>query len=128
MAEDEKKKLTVHEVFRKASEILHSIRPQPAAILIADILAELKAKLAAPPEAEPAPKDLEAAVGKIDELVGKLETPPKVKPDFKAVLEAAHAPPPPPVEAVDAPATPGGAPAHDAPHPPHADAKNKKAS
>jgi hypothetical protein len=100
-------KLTIPEVMRKASELLHSVRPQPPAILIADVLNELKAVLTALPEGEPAPKTLEEAIGRIDALVGKLEPAPKVKPNFKAVIEAATAPPPPPVEAVDAPAAPG---------------------
>jgi hypothetical protein len=120
---------TVHEVLRYASEVLHATRPQPAAVLIADILAELKAKLLAPPEHEAPPKDLEDAIGKIEAKIGKLKDPPKNKPDFKAVLEAAHAPPPPPVPAVDAPSAPGAAPGGPPPPPEHhADAKNKKAS
>jgi hypothetical protein len=113
---------TVPDVLRYASEVLHSTRPQPPAVLIADILVELKAKLTAPIGHEPPPKDLEEAISRIEAKVGKLKDPPKNKPDFKSVLEAAHAKPPPPVPAVDAPAEPGP------PAPEHHDAKNKKAS
>jgi hypothetical protein len=126
MAEKEAEKLTVHDVLRKASEILHSVYPQPAPVLIADVLMELKSKLTAAPEREAPPKDLEDAISKIDALIGKLDPAPKVKPDFKAVLEAAHAPPPPPVPAVEAPATPGGAKEQHQEQ--HHDAKNKRAS
>jgi hypothetical protein len=117
--------VTVPDVLRYASEVLHATRPQPPAVLISDILAELKAKLTAPIEHEPPSKDLEEAISRIDAKIGKLKDPPKNKPDFKAVLEAAHAKPPPPVPSVEAPAEPGPS---GPPAPEHHDAKNKKAS
>lgn len=120
---------TPHEVSRYAIEQLHAIRPQPAAILIADVLAELKSKLNTPVEVEPAPKDLDEALSRIEAKLGKLDPPLKNKPDFKGVLEAAHAAPPPPVPAVDAPSEPGGKPPvqHEQHHEQHAK-QDKKAS
>ncbi len=81
--------MTAHEVLRYATDQLHAIRPQPAPILIAQVLYELKAKLTPPPEVEDPPKDFADAVSKIEAKIGKMESPPKVKPDFKSILEAA---------------------------------------
>lgn len=102
-----KEKLTAGEVLRKATELLHStVEPTPA-ILVADVLSALKGAIDAGPKKEPPPKNLDEAVAKINELVGKIDPPLESKPDFKAMLEAAKAPPPPKVEAVVAPDQPG---------------------
>jgi hypothetical protein len=84
---------TADEVLRYASDQLHAIRPQPAPILIAQALQELDAKLHPLPEVEDPPKDFAEAIGKIEAKLGKMEHPPKDKPDFKALLEAAKPPP-----------------------------------
>jgi hypothetical protein len=81
--------MNAHEILRYATDQLHSIRPQPAPILIAQVLYEIKAKLMLPPEVEDPPKDFADAVSKIEAKIGKMEHPPKVKPDFKPILEAA---------------------------------------
>ncbi len=95
---------TADEILRYAGDTLHAIRPQPAPVLIAEALYELKAKLTAPPEGEAPAKDFAEAISRIEAKVAKLQPPLKHKPDFKNVLEAAK----PPAE--------------------HHDAKNKKAS
>jgi len=102
-------KLTGGQVMHKATEILHStVEPIPA-VLIADTLATLKGAITAGPKKEPPPKNLEEAISKIDELVGKIDPPLENKPDFKAILESAKAEPPPKVEATVAPDQPGEA-------------------
>ena len=102
-------KLTGSEVMRKASELLHSTVEVTPGVYIADVLNALRGAINAGPAKEPPPKNLEEAISKIDELVAKIEPPLASKPDFKAIIEAAKAPPPPKVEAVDAPAEPQAA-------------------
>jgi len=97
-------KLSGAEVLRKASELLHSTLEPAPGVLIADVLNALKGAITAGPKKEAPPKDLAAAVAAIEGLVGKIDPPLEHKPDFKAILEAAKAAPPPPVPAVDAPA------------------------
>ena len=102
-------KLTGSEVMRKASELLHStVEPTPG-VYIADVLNALRGAINAGPAKEPPPKNLEEALGKINELVGKIDPPLENKPDFKAIIEAAKAEPPPKVEAVHAPDEPQAA-------------------
>jgi hypothetical protein len=79
---------TPDEVLRYASDTLHTIRPQPASILIAEALHELKAKLTAPVESEAPAKDFAEGISRIEAKVAKLQPPLKHKPDFKSVLEA----------------------------------------
>ena len=97
-------KLTGAEVMRKATELLHTAVETIPGVFIADVLNALRGAINAGPAKPPPAKNLEDAISKIDALVGKLDPPLEHKPDFKAILEAAKAAPPPPVPAVDAPA------------------------
>jgi hypothetical protein len=84
--------MTAGEIIRYAGDLLHGLRPQPAPVLIAETLYELKAKLEAPPEGEPPPKDFAEAISRIEAKVAKMQPPLKHKPDFKNVLESAKPP------------------------------------
>jgi hypothetical protein len=80
-------KKTKKEVMRYATEQLHAVRPQPAGI--PDMLAALQNALdeadeeKAAEKVEEPPKDFQEALSRIDAAVGKLENPPKEKPDLK---------------------------------------------
>ena len=82
---------TTDEVLRYAGEQLHAVQPQPAPILIHEALYALKASLTAAPEVEPPAKNFAEAISRIEAKIGKLHPPLKHKPDFKHLLEAAHA-------------------------------------
>ncbi|PWT76642.1 MAG: hypothetical protein C5B60_03925 [Chloroflexi bacterium] len=89
------------QIIRHASDLLHGLRPQPPAVIISDVLTELRNSLTEHPTPEKA-KDFEDALGKITAMCGKLDPAPAKMPDFKAMMESLKAEPPPPVEAVDA--------------------------
>jgi hypothetical protein len=80
-------KMSRKEVMRYATEQLHAVRPQPAGI--PDMLAALQISLdeaeieEATKDIEDPPKDFQEALSRIDKAVGKLEHPPKEKPDLK---------------------------------------------
>jgi hypothetical protein len=83
----EKEKKTKKEVMRYATEQLHAVRPQPAGIpdmlaALQNALDEADAEKEAETVEEP-PKDFNEAISRIDTAVGKLENPPKEKPDLK---------------------------------------------
>lgn len=101
--------MTGSEVMRKATELLHSTVEVTPGVYIADVLNALQGAITAGPAKEPPPKNLEEAISKIDELVAKIDPPLANKPDFKAIIEAAKAEPPPKVEAVHAPDEPQAA-------------------
>jgi hypothetical protein len=79
-------KLTRKQVMRYATDQLHAVRPQPAGI--PDMLAALDNALidaeisAATVDEEEPPKDVKEAISRIDAAVGKMEHPPKQKPDL----------------------------------------------
>jgi hypothetical protein len=82
-------KMTRKEVMRYATEQLHAVRPQPAGI--PDMLAALDGALiqaeveAMMGDEEDPPKNVGEAISRIDAAVGKMEHPPKAKPDLKAM-------------------------------------------
>jgi len=83
-------KLSKKQVMRYATEQLHAVRPQPAGI--PDMLAALQDALNAADDAaeaekeEAPPKDVKEAIGRIDAAVGKMEHPPKEKPDLNKMV------------------------------------------
>lgn len=85
-------KLSKKDVMRYATEQLYALRPQPAGI--PDMLVALQGALDVAEEEAKAegqegpPKDVHEAIGRIDAAVGKLEHPPKQKPDLKKLVGA----------------------------------------
>ena len=86
------RKLSKKEVMRYATEQLHAVRPQPAGI--ATMLAALSNSIDDADEAAKAasvegpPKDVAEAISRIDAAVGKLEHPPKAKPNLKEMADS----------------------------------------
>jgi len=91
-AGNDEPKPTAGEVMRYATDQLYALRPQPPVGVLAQILYELQAKLF-PLEAEvKAPKDLKEAVANIQAKIGKMEHPPKDKPELSKIAEQAEPP------------------------------------
>jgi len=98
--------MSPHQILQYATEQLHAVRPQPPADQIALALNTLKASMKAvkpkgAPKAEEAPKDVQEAVGRIMEKVGKMDPAPEEKVDLASCFAKpaeAHEPAPAPAQ------------------------------